>query len=162
MPCTANQTYTSLLFSVCSICPSLSCPVLSLAPVSPYSRCERLLCNQTSECLASPLRITYYHLTFPTNIPVPTNVFRMGPSNTVPGDHVQIAIIGGNKGDFFSMQRVPSGGEMAVTRPITEPQDFELSLEMRLLRYGTTSTYLAKVRVFVVQEHPVMPFQSRE
>ncbi|XP_029613916.1 fibulin-1 isoform X2 [Salmo trutta] len=125
-------------------------------------RCERLLCNQTSECLASPLRITYYHLTFPTNIPVPTNVFRMGPSNTVPGDHVQIAIVGGNEGSFFSAQRVPSGGVMAVVQPITEPQDFELSLEMRLLRHGTTSTYLAKVRVFVVQEHPVMPFQSRE
>uniref|UniRef100_A0A673X5K8 Fibulin-1 n=1 Tax=Salmo trutta TaxID=8032 RepID=A0A673X5K8_SALTR len=124
------------------------------------NRCERLLCNQTSECLASPLRITYYHLTFPTNIPVPTNVFRMGPSNTVPGDHVQIAIVGGNKGDFFSMQRVPSGGEMAVTRPITEPQDFELSLEMRLLRYGTTSTYLAKVLVFVVQEQPIIPYNA--
>uniref|UniRef100_A0A8C7CSZ2 Fibulin-1 n=1 Tax=Oncorhynchus kisutch TaxID=8019 RepID=A0A8C7CSZ2_ONCKI len=124
------------------------------------NRCERLLCNQTSECLALPLRITYYHLTFPTNIPVPTNVFRMGPSNTVPGDHVQIAIVGGNKGDFFGMQRVPSGGEMAVTRPITEPQDFELSLEMRLLRYGTTSTYLAKVLVFVVQEQPILPYNA--
>ncbi|CAB1331529.1 unnamed protein product [Coregonus sp. 'balchen'] len=124
------------------------------------NRCERLLCNQTSECLASPLRITYYHLTFPTNIPVPTNVFRMGPSNTVPGDHVQIAIVGGNKGDFFSAQRVPSGGVMAVTRPITEPQDFELSLEMRLLRYGTTSTYLAKVLVFVVQEQPILPYNA--
>ncbi|KAM9568489.1 fibulin-1-like isoform 2-T2 [Salvelinus alpinus] len=125
-------------------------------------RCERLLCNQTSECLVSPLRITYYHLTFPTNIPVPTNVFRMGPSNTVPGDHVQIAIVGGNEGSFFSAQRVPSGGVMAVVQPITVPQDFELSLEMRLLRYGITSTYLAKVLVFVVQEHPIMPFQSRE
>ncbi|CAB1323414.1 unnamed protein product [Coregonus sp. 'balchen'] len=67
-----------------------------------------------TECLASPLRITYYQLTFPTNIPVPTNVFRMGPSNTVSGDHVQIAIVGGNEGSFFSAQRVPSGGVMAV------------------------------------------------
>lgn len=91
---------------------------------------------------------------------MPTNVFRMGPSNTVPGDHVQIAIVGGNEGSFFSAQRVPSGGVMAVVQPITEPQDFELSLEMRLLRYGTTSTYLAKVLVFVVQEQPIIPYNA--
>ncbi|XP_010882261.1 fibulin-1 isoform X3 [Esox lucius] len=124
------------------------------------TRCERLLCNQSSECLASPLRITYYHLTFPTNLPVPTNVFRMGPSNTAPGDDIQVAIVSGNEGNFFGAQNVPSGGVMSVTRPITEPRDFELSLEMRLLRYGTTSTYLAKVSVFVVQEQPNMSYNA--
>ncbi|XP_071378780.1 fibulin-1 isoform X2 [Centroberyx affinis] len=122
------------------------------------TRCERLLCNESSECLAMPLRITYYHLTFPTNIPVFTNVFRMGPSHTVPGDDIQTAIIAGNEGGFFKTERVPTGGVMSVARLIDEPQDFELSLELRLRRYGTISTYLAKVLVFVTQEEPRVPY----
>ncbi|KAG7455868.1 hypothetical protein MATL_G00245510 [Megalops atlanticus] len=125
------------------------------------TRCERLPCNQTSECLALPLRITHYHLTFPTNVPVPTNVFRMGPSNSVPGDDVQLAIVGGNEDGFFGAQKLSSGGVIAVQRPIAEPRDFLLSVEMRLLRYGTVSTYMAKIRVFVTDDLSSLPNQAR-
>ncbi|XP_028815020.1 fibulin-1 isoform X3 [Denticeps clupeoides] len=118
------------------------------------TRCERLPCNEHSECLALPLRITYYHLTFPTNIPVPTNIFRMGPSNMVPGDEIDITIEEGNESGYFSAQTLPSGGVMAVQRPIDQPQDFDLSVMMKLLRYGTVSSYLAKVSVFVTEDQP--------
>jgi len=145
-----------------SLCGSfvLSRPVPS-RPALPYpqlfsfrSRCERLLCNESVQCLTMPLRITYYYLTFPTNIPVFTNIFRMGPSHTVPGDDIQIAITAGNEGGFFMTERVPTGGVMSVAKLINKPQDFALSLELRLQRYGTVTTYLAKVLVFVTQEEP--------
>ena len=53
-------------------------------------------CHENQECPKLPLRITYYHLSFPTNIQVPAVVFRMGPSSAVPGDSMQLAITGGN------------------------------------------------------------------
>ncbi|KAL7867758.1 hypothetical protein SRHO_G00091420 [Serrasalmus rhombeus] len=111
------------------------------------TRCERLPCNQSNECLALPLRITYYHLTFPTNIPVPTNIFRMGPSTTMLSDNLQVAIVDGNEAGYFAAQRVENGGVIVVQKPITVPQDFEISLEMKLWRYGSLSTYLSKIRV---------------
>ncbi|XP_059916347.1 fibulin-1 isoform X2 [Gadus macrocephalus] len=122
------------------------------------TRCERLLCNDSSECLATPLRITYYYLTFPTDIPVNTNVFRMGPSHPVPGDDVHIAIVAGNDGGHFRTERVATGGVMAVARPFAAAQDFEVALELRLQRYGHLSTYLARVMVFVSQEEPRVPY----
>nr|XP_020479799.1 fibulin-1 isoform X2 [Monopterus albus] len=122
------------------------------------TRCERLLCNESVECLAMPLRITYYHLTFPTNIPVFTNIFRMGPSNIVAGDDIQIAITAGNEDGFFKTEQTPTGGVMSVAKLIQKPQDFDLSLELRLRRYGTVTTYLAKVLVFVTQEEPRVPY----
>lgn len=107
-----------------------------------------------------PLRITYYYLTFPTNIPVLTNIFRMGPSHTVPGDDIQIAITSGNEGGFFKTERIPTGGVMSVAQLIRKPQDFDLSVELRLQRYSSISTYLAKVLVFVTQEEPRVPYNS--
>lgn len=105
-----------------------------------------------------PLRITYYYLTFPTNIPVFTNIFRMGPSHSVPGDDIQIVITAGNEAGFFKTEKLPSGGVMSVAKLINTPQDFDLSLELRLRRFGTTSIYLAKVLVFVTQEEPKVPY----
>uniref|UniRef100_A0A3B4ZNV7 Fibulin-1 n=1 Tax=Stegastes partitus TaxID=144197 RepID=A0A3B4ZNV7_9TELE len=122
------------------------------------TRCERLLCNESVECLTMPLRITYYYLTFPTNIPVFTNIFRMGPSHTVPGDDIQIAITSGNEGGFFKTEQMPTGGVMSVAKLISKPQDFDLALELRLRRYGSITTYLAKVLVFVTQEEPRVPY----
>ncbi|KAK5613724.1 hypothetical protein CRENBAI_017149 [Crenichthys baileyi] len=121
------------------------------------TRCERLLCND-SECQILPLRITYYYLTFPTNIPILTNIFRMGPSHTVLGDDIEVALIAGNEGGFFKAERTPTGGVMSVARLIDKPQDFQLDLELRLRRYGTVSMYLAKVLVFVTQEKPRVPY----
>lgn len=105
-----------------------------------------------------PVRITYYYLTFPTNIPVFTNIFRMGPSHTVPGDDIQIAIIAGNEGGFFKTERVPTGGVMSVAKLINTPQDFELSVELSIRRYNAFSSYLAKVLVFVTEEEPRVPY----
>ncbi|XP_041111208.1 fibulin-1 isoform X2 [Polyodon spathula] len=118
------------------------------------ARCERLPCNQNKECQGLPMRITYYHLTFPTNMPVPTNVFRMGPSNAVPGDDILLTITGGNDGGFFTTQKVNSGGVVAMQKPITQPQDFVLTVEMTLFRHGTVNTFLAKIFVFVTAEQP--------
>uniref|UniRef100_A0AAX7TIC4 Fibulin-1 n=1 Tax=Astatotilapia calliptera TaxID=8154 RepID=A0AAX7TIC4_ASTCA len=122
------------------------------------TRCERLLCNESVQCLTMPLRITYYYLTFPTNIPIFTTIFRMGPSHTVPGDDIHIAITAGNEGGFFRTEQMPTGGVMSVAKLINKPEDFELSLELRLRRYGTITTYLAKVLVFVTQEEPRVPY----
>ncbi|XP_077065877.1 fibulin-1 isoform X3 [Siphateles boraxobius] len=118
------------------------------------TRCERLPCNLTSECLALPVRITYYHLTFPTKIPIPTNIFRMGPSNSALGDDIEVAIVDGNQGGFFSAKRVDHGGVLVVQKPITLPQDFEISLEMKLRRFGHLSVYLFKIRLFVTPDEP--------
>lgn len=109
-----------------------------------------------------PVRITYYYLTFPTNIPVFTNIFRMGPSQSVPGDDVQIAITAGNEGGYFKAEMVASGGLMSVARLINKPQEFALSVEMRLRRHGTLSTYLAKLSVFVTQDEPKVPYNPLE
>lgn len=122
--------------------------------LSRCSRCERLLCNGSVECLAAPLRITYYHLTFPTNIPVHTSVFRMGPAHSVAGDDIQVAITAGNEGGFFRTEREKAGGVLSVAQLIPQPQDFELWVELKLRRYGSLSTYLARVLVFVTQEEP--------
>ncbi|KAG9335463.1 hypothetical protein JZ751_004592 [Albula glossodonta] len=138
-------------------CLSFDCP--SNYRRAGETRCERLPCSQTSECLALPLRITPYYLTFPTNIPVPTNVFRMGPSNTVPGDDIQLAIVSGNEDGFFSTQRLSSGGLIVVQKPITEPRDFLLTVELTLQRYGTLSTYLAKMHIFVTHDQASLPSQ---
>ncbi|XP_048869640.1 fibulin-1-like isoform X2 [Brienomyrus brachyistius] len=120
--------------------------------------CERLACDHSSECLAMPLRITHYRLTFPTHIPVPTNIFRMGPSNSVPGDDIQLDIVGGNEEGLFGVQKLASGGVIMVRRPITEARDFLLTAKMKLRRYGTVSTYVAKISVFVTHEQLDTPF----
>ncbi|KAK3558820.1 hypothetical protein QTP86_028744 [Hemibagrus guttatus] len=114
---------------------------------SSETRCERLPCNENSECLALPVRITYYHLTFPTNIPVSTNIFRMGPSNSVLGDNLQVAIVDGNQAGYFAAQRLENGGVIVIQKPINVPQDIEILLEMKLWRFGSLSTYLSKIRV---------------
>ncbi|XP_023647168.1 fibulin-1-like isoform X3 [Paramormyrops kingsleyae] len=114
--------------------------------------CERLACDHSSECLALALRITHYRLTFPTHIPVPTDIFRMGPSNSVPGDDIQLDIVSGNEEGLFGVQELASGGVIMVQQPITEARDFQLTAKMNLRRYGTVSTYLAKISVFVTHE----------
>lgn len=107
-----------------------------------------------------PLRITYYYLTFPTNIPISTNIFRMGPSHNVAGDDIQVVITAGNEGGFFKTAQLPTSGVMSVAKVIDNPQDFDLSLELRLRRHGTLSTYLAKVLVFVTPAEPKLAYNA--
>lgn len=47
---------------------------------------------------------------------------------------------------------------MSVAKVIDEPQDFDLSLELGLRRYGALSTYLAKVLVFVTPAEPKLAY----
>ncbi|XP_069484291.1 fibulin-1 isoform X2 [Ambystoma mexicanum] len=116
------------------------------------SRCERLPCNE-NECQSLPLRITYHQLSFPTNIQVPTDIFRMGPSNSVPGDDIFLSIISGNEEGYFTTKKVNThSGIVTLNRPITEPMDILLTIQMQLFRHGTVSTFIVKLSVFVAVE----------
>ncbi|XP_066523169.1 fibulin-1-like [Hoplias malabaricus] len=121
--------------------------------------CERLPCeiSQISECGSLPLRISFFNLTFPTHIPTPTAVFRMGPSTSVPGDYVQLSITDGDEEGFFSIQKTTHGGVIYLQRPLTRPRDFLLTVEIRLSRYGTVTLFQAKIAVFVVNIQPILP-----
>ncbi|XP_054939406.1 fibulin-1-like [Physeter macrocephalus] len=117
------------------------------------SRCERLPCHENQECPKLPLRITYYHLSFPTNIQVPAVVFRMGPSSAVPGDSMKLAITGGNEEGFFTTQKVSHhSGVVALAKPVPEPRDLLLTIRMDLSRHGTVSSFVAKLYIFVSAE----------
>ncbi|XP_051885965.1 fibulin-1 isoform X2 [Pristis pectinata] len=117
------------------------------------ARCERLPCNENKECQSLPLRITYYYLTFPTNIQVPTNVFRFGPSHAVPGDNILLSITHGNEDNYFNAQELNNhNGIVFVHRQITEPRDFLLTVEMKLLRHGVTNIFVAKIYIVVTAE----------
>nr|XP_006212641.1 fibulin-1 isoform X2 [Vicugna pacos] len=117
------------------------------------TRCERLPCHENQECPKLPLRITYYHLSFPTNIQVPAVVFRMGPSSAVPGDSMQLAITGGNEEGFFTTRKVSHhSGVVALTKPVPEPRDLLLTVRMDLYRHGTVSSFVAKLYIFVSAE----------
>uniref|UniRef100_A0A8C9PQD0 Fibulin-1 n=1 Tax=Spermophilus dauricus TaxID=99837 RepID=A0A8C9PQD0_SPEDA len=117
------------------------------------TRCERLPCHENQECPKLPLRITYYHLSFPTNIQVPAVVFRMGPSNAVPGDSMQLAITSGNEEGFFTTRKVSHhSGVVALTKPVPEPRDLLLTVKMDLHRHGTVSSFVAKLFIFVSAE----------
>lgn len=110
-------------------------------------------CHENQECHSLPLRITYYHLSFPTNIQVPAVVFRMGPSNSVSGDSMKLAITGGNEEGFFSTRKVNhQSGVVALTKPILEPRDLLLTVKMDLYRHGTVSSFVAKLFIFVSAE----------
>ncbi|KAM4675655.1 fibulin-1 isoform 2-T2 [Discoglossus pictus] len=116
------------------------------------SRCERLPCFE-NECQNLPLRITYHHLSFPTNVQVPTDIFRMGPSHALPGDHIQLSITSGNEEGYFVTKNVNTySGLVAVQQQITEPQDILLTIQMDLIRHGTVNTFIAKLHVFITSE----------
>ncbi|XP_055962980.1 fibulin-1 isoform X2 [Sorex fumeus] len=116
------------------------------------TRCERLPCHDNLECAKLPLRITSYHLAFPTSIQVPAVVFRMGPSSSVPGDSMQLAITSGNEEGFFSVRKLGHSGVVALTKPVPEPRDLLLTVQMDLYRHGTVSSFVAKLYVFVSAE----------
>ncbi|XP_068134309.1 fibulin-1 isoform X2 [Hyperolius riggenbachi] len=131
-------------------CLSFECPKNYRKSID--TRCERMPCFD-SECQSQPLRITYHHLSFPTNVPVPTDIFRMGPSHAFPDDTIHLSITSGNEKGYFVTKNVNNhSGLVAVQRPITEPQDFLLTIQMNLYRHGTLNTFLAKLHVFVTPE----------
>ncbi|XP_033823174.1 fibulin-2 [Periophthalmus magnuspinnatus] len=119
------------------------------------TRCERLSCPSNSpDCLNSPLRITYYQLSFQTNIIVPAQIFRIGPSPTYAGDHIVIKITRGNDEGYFSTRKLNSHtGAVYIQRAVTEPRDFLIDVEMKLLRQGTFTSFLSRIYVFITSSH---------
>ncbi|CAB1317003.1 unnamed protein product, partial [Coregonus sp. 'balchen'] len=138
-------------------CLSFECPPNFLRAAE--GRCERVACEYIRDplCLSLPLRISFYNITFPTNISVPAKVFRMGPSNSVPGDDIQLDIIAGDQGSFFSAHRLAHSRVISLQSIVTEPRDFLLTVEMRLIRYGTVHLYMAKIAVFITHKQPIPP-----
>lgn len=142
-------------------------PISALHPMSPpfhfslCSRCERVTCEFTRDpasCFSLPLRISFYNISLPTNAPVPADVFRMGPSNSVPGDEMLLKIASGDEEGYFAVQQQAYGGVISLRRALSEPRDFFLTVEMRLIRYGTAHLYMAKIAVFVTHEQPSRAF----
>ncbi|XP_028681155.1 fibulin-2 isoform X1 [Erpetoichthys calabaricus] len=129
-------------------CLSFSCPQ-NYRKVSDM-RCERLSCLNYLDCQSSPLRITYYQLSFQTNIMVPAQIFRIGPSPAYAGDNIMISITGGNAEGYFSTRKLNSyTGAVFLQRQVLQPQDFLIDVEMKLWRQGTLTTFLARLYVFI-------------
>ncbi|KAF6715081.1 Fibulin-2 [Oryzias melastigma] len=129
-------------------CLSFDCPHNYKKTSSTH--CERISCPPNSfDCQNSPLRITYYTLSFQSNILTPAQIFRMGPSPVYPGDHVTISITSGNEENYFSARKLSSfTGAVYIQRKVREPKDFLIEVEMKLLRRGTVSSFLARLYVF--------------
>ncbi|XP_028261730.1 fibulin-2, partial [Parambassis ranga] len=130
-------------------CHSFACPT-NYKKVSDM-RCERISCPPNSlDCQNSPMRITYYQLSFQNNIIIPAQIFRIGPSPAYSGDHIVISVIKGNEEGYFSTRKLNSfTGAVYLQRKVREPKDFLIDVEMRLLRQGTFTSFLARIYVFI-------------
>ncbi|KAM7402735.1 hypothetical protein PAMP_017949 [Pampus punctatissimus] len=130
-------------------CLSFDCPK-NYKKVSD-TRCERISCSSNSlDCKSSPAHITYYQLSYQTNIVIPAQIFRIGPSPPYSGDHIVIRIIKGNKEGYFSTRKLNSfTGAVYLQRQVREPKDFLIDVEMKLLRKGTSTSFLARLYVFI-------------
>nr|XP_046237621.1 fibulin-2 isoform X2 [Scatophagus argus] len=130
-------------------CLSFNCPH-NYKKVSD-TRCERISCPSNSlDCQNSPVRITYYQLSFQTNIIIPAQIFRIGPSPAYSGDHIFIGIIKGNEEGYFSTRKLNSfTGAVYLQRQVREPKDFLIDVEMKLLRQGSFTSFLARIYVFI-------------
>lgn len=154
---------------ICPLClfvlPRMRLPLSALHPMSvchflPSSLCERVACKLTQDpasCLSLPLRISFYNISFPINSPVPVDVFRMGPSNSMLGDKVLLTIVSGNEEGYFGVEHQAHGGKIFLRRPLFQPRDFSLTLELRLSRYGNTHLYAAKIALFATNEPSIRP-----
>lgn len=97
-----------------------------------------------------PVRITYYQLSFQTNIIIPAQIFRIGPSPAYAGDSIIISIPRGNEEGYFSTRRLNSfTGAVYLQRQPHGPRDFLIDVEMKLLRQGTITTFLTRIYVFI-------------
>ncbi|XP_047005580.1 fibulin-2 isoform X2 [Ictalurus punctatus] len=128
-------------------CLSFTCPE-NYRKVSD-TRCERVSCFG-SQCQNMPIRITYYQLSFQTNIVIPAQIFRIGPSPAYSGDSIIISIPRGNEEGYFSTRRLNSfTGAVYLQRQLHGPRDFLVDVEMKLLRQGTVTTFLTRIYVFI-------------
>ncbi|TWW64556.1 Fibulin-1 [Takifugu flavidus] len=141
-------------------CLSFTCPE-NFQEVA-RGHCARVTCKFTPDpasCLSLPLRISFYNISFPINTPVPSVVFRMGPSISVPGDKLLLTVISGNKEGYFDVKHQAHGGEIFLRRALSQPRDFSLTVELRLTRYGDTHLYVAKIALFGTNELSIRPSQ---
>ncbi|XP_077582249.1 fibulin-2 [Stigmatopora nigra] len=129
-------------------CLSLNCPP-NYRKVSD-TRCERISCPNYLECQNSPLRITYYYLSFQSNIVVPAQIFRIGPSPAYSGDNVIVSITKGNEEGYFSTRKLNAyTGALYLHQHVEGPRDFLVNVEMKLWRQGTFTTFHARIYVFI-------------
>uniref|UniRef100_A0A667YZX6 Fibulin 2 n=1 Tax=Myripristis murdjan TaxID=586833 RepID=A0A667YZX6_9TELE len=83
-------------------------------------------------CQNSPLRITYYYLSFQSNIVIPAQIFRIGPSPAYSGDNVIVSITRGNEENYFSTRKLNAyTGAVYLHRQVREPRDFSIDVEMK-------------------------------
>ncbi|XP_056449051.1 fibulin-2-like [Gadus chalcogrammus] len=129
-------------------CLDLSCPPNYRKAAD--TRCERTGCPNHQDCQTTPLRITYYYLSFQSNILVPAQIFRIGPSPAYTGDNVIVAITRGNDENYFSTRKLSAyTGAVYLQRQAPSPQDFLIEVEMKLWRQGTFTTFQARIYVFI-------------
>ncbi|XP_069579711.1 fibulin-2-like [Brachyistius frenatus] len=129
-------------------CLSLSCPA-NYRKVSD-TRCERISCPNYMDCQNSPLRITYYYLSFQSTIVIPAQIFRIGPSPAYSGDNVIVTITQGNEENYFSTRKLNAyTGAVYFHRQVQGPRDFLINVEMKLWRQGTFTTFQARIYVFI-------------
>lgn len=116
----------------------------------PHRRCERISCPNYLECQNSPLRITYYYLSFQSNIIIPAQIFRIGPSPVYSGDNIIVSITSGNEENYFSTRKLNAyTGAVFLNRQVQGPRDFLINVEMKLWRQGTFTTFHARIYVFI-------------
>uniref|UniRef100_A0A3Q4I264 Fibulin 2 n=1 Tax=Neolamprologus brichardi TaxID=32507 RepID=A0A3Q4I264_NEOBR len=114
------------------------------------TRCERISCPNYLECQNSPLRITYYYLSFQSNIIIPAQIFRIGPSPAYSGDNIIVSITSGNEENYFSTRKLNAyTGAVFLNRQVQGPRDFLINVEMKLWRQGTFTTFHARIYVFI-------------
>lgn len=129
-------------------CLSLDCPP-NYRKVSD-TRCERISCPNYLDCQNSPLRITYYYLSFQSNIVIPAQIFRIGPSPAYSGDNVIVTITQGNEENYFSTRKLNAyTGAVYLHRQVDDQRDFFITAEMKLWRQGTFTTFQARIYVFI-------------
>ena len=115
-----------------------------------FRRCERISCPNFLACQNSPQRITYYYLSFQSNILIPAQIFRIGPSPAYSRDNVIVTITDGNEENYFSTRKLNAyTGAVYLQRQVQGPRDFLITVEMKLWRQETFTTFQARIYVFI-------------
>uniref|UniRef100_A0A3Q3KDZ1 EGF-like domain-containing protein n=1 Tax=Monopterus albus TaxID=43700 RepID=A0A3Q3KDZ1_MONAL len=112
-------------------------------------RCLSLSCPPNYLYNPSPI-ITYYYLSFQSNIVIPAQIFRIGPSPAFTGDNVIVSITQGNEENYFSTRKLNAyTGAVYLHRQVEGTKDFLINVEMKLWRQGRFTTFQARLYVFI-------------
>lgn len=80
---------------------------------------------------------------------MPAHIFRIGPAPAFAGDTISLTITKGNEEGYFGTRHLNAyTGVVSLQRPVLEPRDFALDVEMKLWRQGSVTTFLAKMYIF--------------